>query len=81
MMAGIFDDNSFRPISVKVVSNDLPTNERGKVVTQVAEGNRAIRLGYDQVKQTIKGVSQDYHRAVGRCSGSNHLMAENWNLL
>ena len=83
MMAGINDDNSFRPISVREVSNDLPTDERAKVMTEVAENNRAIRLGYDHVNQKIKDVRQDYRRVVkkGRRSGSGHLMTDTWNLL
>ena len=83
MMAGIYDDNSFPPISVREVLNNLPIDQGAKVMTQFAEDNRAISLGYDQVKQKIKDVRQDYRRAVteGRRSGSGHLMTNNWNLL
>ena len=69
-------NKSFWPISVREVSDDLHTDERGKVMTRVADDNRAIRLGYGQVNQKIKDLRQNYRRAVteeGR-SGSGHLM-------
>ena len=50
MMAGIYNDNSFGPISVRKMSDDVLTNERAKIVTQVAQDNRGIRLVYDRVK-------------------------------
>ena len=62
---------------MREVSDDLHTDERGKVMTRVADDNRAIRLGYSQVNQKIKDLRQNYRRAVteeGR-SGSGHLMA------
>ena len=33
MMAEIYDDSSFEPISVREVTDDLPTDERAKGMT------------------------------------------------
>lgn len=65
MMAEIYDDSSFELISVREVTDDLPTDERAKVMTQLAEDNKAIRLGYDRLKQ--KTISQsNYRRETSR---------------
>ena len=64
-MAEIYDDSSFELISVREVTDDLPTDERAKVMTQSAEDNKAIRLGYDRLKQ--KTISQsNYRRETSR---------------
>lgn len=50
------------PISVREVLDEVPTDERSKIMTQVAKGNRAIRLVYDQVKQKIRDLWQSSDR-------------------
>ena len=56
------DENSFGPISVREVPDEVPTDERTKIMTQVAKDNRAIRLVYDQVKQKIRDLWQSSDR-------------------
>ena len=76
-------NKNFWPISVREVSDDLHTDERGKNMTRITDDNRAIRLGYGQVNQKIKNLRQNYRRAVTEeeRSGSGHLMTQNWTLL
>ena len=50
------------PISVREVLDEVPTDERSKIMTQVVKGNRAIRLVYDQVKQKIRDLWQSSDR-------------------
>ena len=47
---------------MREVPDEVPTDERTKIMTQVAKDNRAIRLVYDQVKQKIRDLWQSSDR-------------------
>ena len=47
---------------MREVPDEVPTDERTKIMTQVAKDNRAIRLVYDEVKQKIRDLWQSSDR-------------------
>ena len=43
MMAGIYDDNSFGPIAEREIPDDIPTEDRAKIMTLLADDKKAIK--------------------------------------
>ena len=47
---------------MREVPDEVPTDERTKIMTQFAKDNWATRLVYDQVKHKIRDLRQSSHR-------------------
>ena len=82
-MASRSDNGDFRPVSTRVIPEDVPTTDLLKVKESVEEDNSRIKTGYERIKQKVKDMRQDHSKAVteGRRSGRGKLVCDNWDIL
>ena len=82
-MASLYESNDFGPVQARTINQDSSTGERAKRKITYQEDIKAIKVGYDRIKQKIKDIRQDYRKAVteGRRSGSGQLVCDNWDVL
>ena len=59
MMAGIYDGNSFGPIAEREIPDDIPADDRAKIMTLLADDKKTIKQRYERVKQRIKDLRQE----------------------
>jgi len=84
LMAKEFKENyEFGPEKATEIPKDVPPEEFKQLKEKLTQDNKAIKLGYDRVKQKIRDIRQDYRKAVteGRRSGSGRIVCDNWDRL
>ena len=54
MMADLTGE--FGPVSVSEFDGDLPTQECTQMKYQISDENKAIKIGYERIKQKVEDV-------------------------
>ena len=83
LMAGKYETGEFGPVASMELDENLCTEELSKMRRRIYEDEKAIKIGYERVKQKAKDIRQLYRKAVteGRRSGSGKVVCDNWDLL
>ena len=76
-------ENGFGPISERTIALGLTTDEITKEKAKLANDKKAIKLGYDRVRNKAKEIRQNYRKAIteGQRSGSGKVICDNWEEL
>lgn len=83
MMASIYENGEFGPVAPREVPEGLKAKEIAKIRLQIESDQKAIKLGYDRIRNKSKEIRQNYRKAVseGQRSGSGKVVCDIWELL
>ena len=82
-MAKLYINGPFGPTEEQTIPEGVDAEEMKELKAKKEEAKKAIKQGYERIKQKVKDIRQDYRKAVteGRRSGSGKLVCENWDTL
>jgi len=80
-MADIYDN--FGPATITEIDENISGKELANQKLIIAAENKAIKIGYDRIREKVKDIRQNYRKAVtkGRRSGSGKLVFEHYDQL
>ena len=83
LMAEKKPSGEFGPIMVQEIDENNSAELIARKRISIASEKKAIKKGYERVKEKTKQIRQNYRKAVtvGRRSGSGRLVEENWDVL
>eukprot|EP00794_Sanderia_malayensis_P020862 gene20862-22914_t len=83
MMGSIYPPECFGPLDIAVAEKGLVGKEKELSCRKIAREKKSQKTGYERIKSKIKGIRQNFKKAVteGTHSGSGRLMVENWDSL